>query len=115
MAQDFAQEIVPFAVVMSCPVEKRLNAAGYKVPDAVAPVASYIPWKRVGNTVFISGQITKHADGLHTGKLGESLQVEDGQHAARICALNLIAQMKAACGGDLSKVKSILRLEGFVN
>mmetsp|Transcript_55539 Transcript_55539/g.86285 ORF Transcript_55539/g.86285 Transcript_55539/m.86285 type:complete len:187 (-) Transcript_55539:137-697(-) len=100
---------------MANAIEKRIAELGYKIPEANPPVASYVAWRRSGSTVFISGQIPKHADGLHTGKLGDSLKLEDGQEAARVCALNIIAQMKAACDGDLSRVKSVLRLEGFVN
>eukprot|EP00930_Biecheleria_cincta_P094276 TRINITY_DN85225_c0_g1_i1.p1 TRINITY_DN85225_c0_g1~~TRINITY_DN85225_c0_g1_i1.p1 ORF type:complete len:179 (+),score=31.67 TRINITY_DN85225_c0_g1_i1:31-537(+) len=100
---------------MANAVEKKIAELGLTIPEAVPPVASYVPWRRAGSTVYISGQIPKHASGMHTGKLGADLKVEDGQEAARTCAMNIIAQVKAACDGDLSKVQAVLRLEGFVN
>lgn len=95
--------------------EKRLQELGLTLPEPVAPVANYVPYVVTGNQVFISGQVSVTANGdLITGRLGEGLTVERGQEAARACALNLIAQMKAACGGDLSKVKRVVKLGGFV-
>ncbi len=96
-------------------VENRLQELGLTLPEPVAPVANYVPYVITGNQVFISGQVSVTANGkLITGRLGEDLTVERGQDAARACGLNLIAQMKAACGGDLSKVKRVVKLGGFV-
>ena len=92
--------------------EDKLEAMGLVLPEPAAPVANYVPFTRTGNLVHISGQISKIGDEIVTGRLGEDLTVEDGQHAARLSALNLLSQMKAAAG-DLSKVK-VLKLGGFV-
>ncbi|MEP3889755.1 MAG: RidA family protein [Hellea sp.] len=95
-------------------IENRLKELGLTLPDAAAPVANYVPYVISGNMVFISGQISKIGDTLIGGRLGEDLTVEQGQEAAKLSALNLIAQMKAACGGDLSRVARIVKLGGFV-
>lgn len=94
--------------------EDKLKELGLTLPEAAAPVANYVPYVTSGNTVFISGQISKIEDKAIGGRLGEDLTVEQGQEAAKLSALNLIAQMKAACGGDLSRVKRIVKLGGFV-
>jgi enamine deaminase RidA (YjgF/YER057c/UK114 family) len=94
--------------------ETRLKDLGLTLPQAAAPVANYVPFVISGNLVFISGQVSKIGDDVIGGRLGEDLSVERGQEAAKLSALNLIAQMKAACGGDLSKVKRIVKLGGFV-
>lgn len=94
--------------------EERLKELGLNLPEAAAPVANYVPFVISGNMVFISGQISKIGDKVIGGRLGEDLTVEQGQEAAKLSALNLIAQMKAACGGDLSRVKRIVKLGGFV-
>ena len=96
-------------------IESRLKDLGLSLPEAAAPVANYVPYAQSGQTVHISGQISLGPDGLVTGRLGDGVSLEDGQAAARLCALNLIAQIKAACGGDLGKVKRIVKLGGFVN
>lgn len=96
------------------PHEDKLADMGLSLPDAAAPVANYVPYVMSGNLVFISGQISKIGDKAIGGRLGEGLTVEKGQEAARLSALNLIAQMKAACNGDLSRVKQIVKLGGFV-
>lgn len=98
---------------MTSPDDK-LTALGLILPEAAAPVANYVPYVISGNMVFISGQISKIGDTLIGGRLGEDLTVEQGQEAAKLSALNLIAQMKAACGGDLSRVTRIVKLGGFV-
>lgn len=96
-------------------IEKRIAELGLTLPEPVAPVANYVPYVISGNQVFISGQISTQIDGnIIKGRLGEDLTVEIGQKAAQACGLNLIAQIKAACGGDLSKVKRIVKLGGFV-
>lgn len=96
-------------------IESRLKDLGLTLPEAAAPVANYVPYAQSGQSVHISGQISLGPDGLVTGRLGDGVSLEDGQAAARLCALNLIAQIKAACGGDLGKVKRIVKLGGFVN
>lgn len=95
-------------------IDNRLKELGLTLPEAAAPVANYVPYVQSGNMVFISGQISKIGDNAIGGRLGEDLTVERGQEAARLSALNLMAQMKAACGGDLSRVKRIVKLGGFV-
>jgi enamine deaminase RidA (YjgF/YER057c/UK114 family) len=94
--------------------EEALQSMGLELPEAAAPVANYVPYVKSGNLVFISGQISKIGNTAIGGRLGEDLTVEQGQKAAQLSALNLIAQMKAACGGDLSRVKRIVKLGGFV-
>ena len=98
---------------MSTPADKIANL-GLTLPEAAAPVANYVPYVTSGNMVFISGQISKIGDTAIGGRLGKDLTVEQGQEAAKLSALNLLAQMKAACGGDLSRVKRIVKLGGFV-
>jgi len=97
-------------------VEKRLKELGIALPQAASPVANYVPFVVAGNLVFVSGQVTL-VDGKpqYVGQLGRDFAVEDGAKAARICALNVLAQLKAACGGDLDKVQRCVRLTGFVN
>jgi enamine deaminase RidA (YjgF/YER057c/UK114 family) len=94
---------------------KRLEEMGISLPDAPAPAANYVPFVRTGNTVYVSGQISNGPDGLITGKLGDDMQVEEGATAARTCALSLLAQVRAACDGDLDRLKRVVKLTGFVN
>ena len=94
--------------------EQNLETLGLTLPEPSAPVANYVPYVVSGNLVFISGQISKIGDKAIGGRLGEDLTIEQGQAAAKLSALNLIAQMKAACDGDLSRVKRIVKLGGFV-
>lgn len=97
-------------------IDDRLAAMGLTLPEPVAPVANYVPWVRTGHLVFISGQGAVEAGEIkYKGQLGKSVSVEDGQKSARICAINVIAQLRHACGGDLDKVKRIVKLVGFVN
>jgi enamine deaminase RidA (YjgF/YER057c/UK114 family) len=95
-------------------VFERLKAAGVTLPEARPPVANYVPFVISGNLLFISGQVSAGPDGLIKGRLGETMSLEEGQTAARICAINLIAQMKAALG-DLERVERIVKLGGFVS
>ena len=97
---------------MSTP-KSRLAELGLTLPDPAAPVANYAPWVITGNQLFVSGQISLGPSGLVAGRLGETMTVEDGQAAARLCAINLIAQFKAATG-DLTRVKRVVKLGGFV-
>jgi enamine deaminase RidA (YjgF/YER057c/UK114 family) len=95
--------------------EKRLAELGVTLPDAPAPAANYVPYVVVGDLVFISGQISMADGALITGKLGADLDVAAGAAAAKTCAIGLLAQLKAACGGDLDRLKRAVKLTGFVN
>lgn len=92
-----------------------LAEKGITLPESNAPAANYIPFVQVGSLLFVSGQIPMTADGLVTGKVGGDLSVEEGAAAAKLCALSLLAQVKAACGGDIDKMKRVVKLTGFVN
>ncbi len=96
-------------------IEAKLATLGVTLPDAPAPAANYVPYVIDGNTVYVSGQISSNADGLITGKLGADVSVEDGAAAARQCAISLLAQLKAACGGDIDRLDRVVKLVGFVN
>lgn len=95
-------------------VEQRLADLGIVLPQPVAPVANYVPFVQSGAVVHISGQVSVDAGGGIKGTVGTELTLEQGQAAARLCGVNLIAQIKAACGGDLTRVKRIVKLGGFV-
>lgn len=94
--------------------EEKLADLGLTLPTPAAPVANYVSYVTSGNLVFISGQISKIGETEVKGRLGEGMSVEQGQTGAQLSALNLIAQMKDACGGDLSRVKRVVKLGGFV-
>ncbi len=94
--------------------QARLLALNLELPTPVAPVANYVPFVRCGDLVHISGQISLDAQGGIRGIVGEDVDLAAAQAAARLCGLNLIAQMKAACGGDLSRVRRVVKLGGFV-
>ncbi len=96
-------------------IEARLAELGVTLPDAPAPAANYVPFIVVGNLVHISGQISQNAAGLIKGRLGADLDVAAGAEAAKSCAISLLAQLKKACGGDLSRVVRAVKLVGFVN
>jgi enamine deaminase RidA (YjgF/YER057c/UK114 family) len=96
-------------------IDARLQELGITLPNPPAPVAAYVPFVIAGKLVFVSGQVSVDAQGGIKGKLGDTIEVEQGQAAARLCGLNLLAQMKAACGGDLDRVKRVVKLGGFVN
>ncbi|MEA2934587.1 MAG: hypothetical protein QOD74_1233 [Variibacter sp.] len=101
---------------MAGTVEKRLAEMGITLPTPTTPVANYVPFVRTRNMLICSGQICFDADGklVAKGKLGAGVSIELGQKAARACATNLLAQVKAAVG-DLDKVTRVLRLGGFIN
>jgi enamine deaminase RidA (YjgF/YER057c/UK114 family) len=96
-------------------IDTRLAELGITLPDPVAPVANYVPFARTGNTVHVSGQISIGSDGLIAARVGANMDLKAAQAAARLCGINLIAQFKAACGGDLSRVRRVVKLGGFVN
>jgi enamine deaminase RidA (YjgF/YER057c/UK114 family) len=97
-------------------IDARLAELGLTLPQAAAPAANYVPYVQSGNLVFVSGQITLKDGALqYVGRVGEDFTTEEAYEAAKLCGLNLIAQVKAACGGDLGKVKRVVRLGGFVN
>ena len=96
-------------------IETALAELGVELPDAPAPAANYVPYVVTGNTVYVSGQISNDSGRFITGKLGEGMTVEDGAAAARVCAINLLSQVKAACDGDLDRLSRVLKLTGFVN
>ena len=96
--------------------ENKIKELKINLPEAKPPVGSYVATKIVGNLLYISGQISITENGeLIKGKVGKDLDVESGYNAAKRCALSIIAQVKKACDNDLSKVKSCIKLTGFVN
>ena len=96
--------------------EEKIKELKIELPEARDPVGSYVASKIVGKMLFISGQISISADGeLIKGKIGKELKTEEGYEAAKRCGLNIISQVKKACNDDLSKVKSCIKLTGFVN
>ncbi|MDP2259817.1 MAG: RidA family protein [Caulobacter sp.] len=95
-------------------VEQRLAAAGITLPSPVAPIANYVPFVRTGNLVHISGQVSLDAAGGVTGVVGVEVDMETARRAARLCGINLLAQMRAACDGDLDRVTRVVKLGGFV-
>lgn len=96
--------------------EEKLAALGLELPVAAAPVANYVGFTVSGKTVYVSGQLPfKDGKLLVTGRLGAGVTIEDGYAAGRQCGLNILAHLKAACGGDLDRVSRVLRLGGFVN
>ena len=96
--------------------EENIKNLKINLPDAKAPVGSYVATKIIGKLLFISGQISIGENGeLIKGKIGKELTTKDGYNAAKRCALSIIAQVKKACNNDLSKVKSCVKLTGFVN
>jgi len=97
-------------------VDQRLAELGIEVPTPAAPVANYVGFVRTGNLVFTAGQVPlKDGKFLYQGIVGKDVTVEEAAEAAKLCAINIIAQLKAACGGDLDKVRRIVKLVGFVN
>ena len=96
--------------------EKKIEELKIVLPEPKSPVGSYIAAKIVGKLLFISGQISINENGeLIKGKIGQELTTEDGYNAAKRCGLSIISQVRNACNGDLSKIKSCVKLTGFVN
>lgn len=100
---------------MSGTFEQKLAEMGITLPEAPAPAANYVPFVVSGNLVHVSGQVASKDGALTVGKLGDTMSVEDGMKAAETCAIALLAQVKAACGGDLDRLKRVVKLTGFVN
>ena len=100
---------------MSGRIEARLAELGIALPTAMPPMANYVPWVQTGNLVVVSGQVPA-VDGkiAVTGKVGVELEVAEGQKAARICLTNVLTHLRAACGGDLDRVRRVVRLGGFI-
>jgi len=97
-------------------IERRLAGRGLSLPPAATPAGSYVPYTISGKLLLVSGQLPiRNGKVVVTGRLGEDLGVEEGQEAARLCALNLLAQAKAACEGDLDRLERCLKLGGFVS
>ena len=97
-------------------IEENIKRLDLTIPDAPAPVGSYVAFKSVGKLLFISGQISVDSNGRFIkGKVGKDIDLKKGQEAAKLCAINIIAQAKKACSGDLEKISSCIKLTGFVN
>jgi enamine deaminase RidA (YjgF/YER057c/UK114 family) len=97
-------------------IDARLKELGIELPQPAKPVANYVPWVRTGSLVFTAGQVPlKDGKIEYQGKIGREFTVEEGAAAARQCAINILAQVKDACGGNLEKVKRCVKVVGFVN
>jgi enamine deaminase RidA (YjgF/YER057c/UK114 family) len=101
---------------MAGSAEKNLRELGISLPKPPAPIANYVPFVRTGNLLTVSGQVCVDGDGklVARGRVGDAVSIDDGQNAARACAINLLAQVKVAIG-DLDKVVRVIRLGGFIN
>ncbi len=101
---------------MAGKIDAHLAELGIEIPTATAPAANYVPYVRTGNLVFVSGQVPV-VDGKLTyqGKVGQDFTTDEGKACARVCGLNILSQVKDACGGDLDKVVRCVKLSGFVN
>ena len=95
-------------------IDDKLRELQIELPAPVAPVATYVPYVIAGTLVFVSGQVSFSNGVLIRGRLGAEMDIERGQEAARACGLNLLAQLKSACGGDLDRVKRVVKLGAFV-
>ena len=97
-------------------VQSRLEEFGINLPEAAPPAANYVPYLQSGDLIFISGQLPMENGKLqYIGKVGKDFNVDQGQAAARLCAINMLSQLQSACKGDLDKVNGCLKLTGFVN
>jgi enamine deaminase RidA (YjgF/YER057c/UK114 family) len=96
--------------------EQKLLELGHRLPEAVAPVANYVPYVVSGKTLYLAGQLPiRDGKVVYAGEVGHDVSVDQAYMAARLCAINLLAQMKAACGGDLDRVARVLKLTGYVS
>lgn len=100
---------------MTTHVDRKLEELGLSLPEAAAPVAAYVPVVEAGGMLHVSGQLPFKSGHLVTGRLGDGVSLEDGQEAAKLCGLMIVAQVKKYLGGDLSRVKRIVKLGVFVN
>ena len=101
---------------MSGKIDARLAELGLELPQATAPIANYVPYTVSGKLVVVSGQVSvRNGKAEYVGKLGAGMAIADAQQAAKLCALNILAHLKNACGGNLDRVNRVLRLGGFVN
>ncbi|MBL4602125.1 MAG: RidA family protein [Emcibacteraceae bacterium] len=96
-------------------VDAKLAELGVEVKGVSAPVAAYVGWRKVGNMVYIAGQVPRDANGPIIGKLGDNMTTEQGYAAARACGVSLLGELKAACDGDLDRVKQCVQIQGLVN
>jgi len=97
-------------------IENKLKELNIELPNAPDPVGAYVAFKKINNLLFISGQLPISSDGkMVKGKIGKDLTLEDGQKASKLCVINILAQVKKALNGDLNKVKSCVKITGFVN
>ena len=96
-------------------IATKLHAMGVDLSHPPAPAANYVPFVVAGDMVYVSGQISMDDSGPITGKLGRDLDLNAGAHAARRCAIALLCQLKAACGGDIDRLERVVKLTGFVN
>ena len=97
-------------------IEENINRLGIVIHNAPAPIGAYVAFKFVNKLLFISGQISVDSNGRFIkGKVGKDIDLKKGQEAAKLCAINIIAQAKKACSGDLEKISSCIKLTGFVN
>jgi len=97
-------------------IENKLKELNIELPNAPDPVGAYVAFKKIGNLLFISGQLPISKDGkIIKGKIGAGLDLEDGQRASKLCVINILAQVKKALNGDLNKVKNCIKITGFVN
>jgi enamine deaminase RidA (YjgF/YER057c/UK114 family) len=102
--------------MMASSIETRLKELGITLPPPGSPAGNYVPFVIVGNLAYMAGQVAREAGKMkYTGKVGRDISVEQGAEGARLCAVNLLAQLKVACGGDLDRVERCVRLGGFVN
>ena len=97
-------------------IENKLKELNIELPNAPDPVGAYVAFKKIGNLLFISGQLPISRDGkIIKGKIGADLNLEDGQKASKLCVINILAQVKKALNGDLDRIKSCVKITGYVN
>ena len=97
-------------------ISKKLEELNIQLPKAPDPVGAYVAFKKIGNLLFISGQLPISSEGkIFKGKIGKDLSLEDGQRASKLCVINILAQVKKALNGDLNNIKNCVKITGFVN